>query len=209
MQHRDDDDDDHDDSWVKSNSLLPVSSSSSGSGAGEQGVQTQGRGGGCCRFNVVGRSVRRAGAVPECHRYHSTVHTTTALAPAAPCSARCPGLSVTTTRPAAAAAADAGVCVCVCVCVCGSRARQKFPSRPVLSADVRSADHCELRSAAEVTGALDLLCGSVQAHVQSAPGPIYKLSHDNLTIILPQCQSAVHQVVEYYVTGECASCGIL
>ena len=136
------------------------------------------------------------------------LHTTTVLAPAPAVQARCPGLSVTTTRPAAAAAADAGVCVCVCVC--GSRARQKFPSRPVLSADVRSADHCELRSAAEVTGALEVVCGSVQAaHVQSAPGPIYKLSHDNLTIILPQCQSGVHQVVEYYVTGECASCGIL
>ena len=133
------------------------------------------------------------------------LHTTTVLAPAAPCSARCPGLSVTTTSLACCCC-----CCCVCVCVCGSRARQKFPSRPVLSADVRSADHYELRSAAEVTGALDLLCGSVQAaHLQSAPGPIYKLSHDNLAIILPQCQSGVHQVVEYYVTGECASCGIL
>ena len=172
MQHRDDDDD-HDDSWVKSNSLLPVGSSSSG--AGEQDLRTQGRGGGCCRFNVVGPSVE---PVLSQNATATTAHHYRASSSAR----RASSLPWSVCHDDKACCCCC--CCCVCVCVCGSRARQKFPSRPVLSADVRSADHCELRSAAEVTDALDLLCGSVQAHLQSAPGPIYKLSHDNLTIIL-------------------------
>ena len=107
MQHRDDNDDDHDDSWVKSNSLLPVSSSSSG--AGEQGLRTQGRGGGCCRFNVVGPSVEpvlsQNATATTAHHYRASSSVRRAVLAALVCLSRRQGLLLLLTL----------VCVCVCV----------------------------------------------------------------------------------------------